>query len=198
MGTLAEKCISSKVAVMNFHFKCDFFEVMEQFIRSLYLSAFQRRELNPNMLLCVTRCTRFLTHLIKHYRGDFKSDQIIRPLLRKMDCVPTFYCQNSFKENLELFFVYFEAKCALIKYQNIDFDDAFQPVIQKILFPPIVTYRNALPQPKLFQSGYDCVLYDFLKEEEDMSYPRLLKEFVDLIVHIVKVLFIHLKKRLNL
>lgn len=106
-----------------------------------------------------------------------------------MDCVPTYYCQNSFKENMELFFVYFEAKCALIKYQNIDFDDSFNPVIQKILFPPIVTYQNALPQPKLFQSGYDCVLYDFLKEEEDMSHPRLLKEFVDLIVHIVKVLF---------
>lgn len=186
VGTLTERCSCFGDDVIKFHYKFDFFNVIEQFIRSLTMWAFNRGDYNKFVFGYVLRANKFLTFLVKHYKGNFKKDKIIRPLLQRLDCVPTYYHKSGFR-NFDFFCVYFEAKCALVRYQNIDFNEAFPILIRKLLFPPIQDYNGALEHLKWLQTSDQCILYGFLKEEESFKDHKLLIEYTNLILHIVEV-----------
>ncbi|XP_066155556.1 nucleoporin Nup188 [Euwallacea fornicatus] len=183
--TLTEKCSCFGVDLMKFHYKFDFFEIIGQFIKSLTMWAVNNGDINKSVSNSLLRATKFLNFLIKHYKGNFNDDRVIKPLLQRLDCVPTYFIKSGFK-SFDFFYVYFEAKCALIRYQNIDFQEAFPLLIQKLLFPSFSDYRTAAAELKLLKSGHECILFRFLKEEESRPRHKLLLEYIHLIIKVLQ------------
>lgn len=186
IGTLLEKCNCFGEDVIKFKYKFNFFQVVEQFIRSLTSWAVSRGSYNKQIFNNVLRSYECLIVVIKHFTNYAETEIIIKPLIQRLDCVPTYFNRKEFR-NYNFFYVYFAANCALVTYQNVEFSEAFPGVIRKLLFPPILDYKNVMEELKLLQTSNECILYGFLKEEESLKSHKLLMEYMELILYILKV-----------
>ncbi|XP_050313935.1 nucleoporin Nup188 [Anthonomus grandis grandis] len=184
IGTLAEKCSCFGFDALKYHYKFNFFELVDQLIKSLTMWAYRKGDFNKLIFDYVIRANKFLTHIVRNYKGNFREDTTIRPLLQRLDCVPTYYNKGAFR-NYEFFKVYFEAKCAMIKCHNIEMNEAFPPEIRKFLFPFVVDYKD-VEKLNLLQTNSDCILYGFLNEEQVMSDHSLALEYVEFIFDILR------------
>ncbi|CAG9765832.1 unnamed protein product [Ceutorhynchus assimilis] len=183
-GTLLEKCNCFGKDMIKYHYRYDFFKIIEQYVISLTSWAFNKGEYNKLIYRNVMRANKFLIYLVKHYRGNFQLDTLIRPLLQRLDCVPTYYSKGGLK-NFDFFCLYFESRCALIIHQNVDFSAAFPILIRKMLFPVISDYKYASTDLERFQSSCDFSLYGFLKEEEGYSDHKLLLNYIECVTYIL-------------
>ncbi|KAH1022918.1 hypothetical protein HUJ04_012231 [Dendroctonus ponderosae] len=190
IGTLLEKCNCFGEDVIKFKYKFNFFCVVEQFIRSLTSWAVSRGNYNNQFFNNVIRSYEFLIVVIKHFTKYAETEIIIKPLIQRLDCVPTYFNRKEFR-NYNFFYVYFAANCALVKYQNVAFSEAFPGVMRKQLFPPILNYKDVIEALKLLQTSDECILYGFLKEEESLKNHKLLLEYMELILYILKKDILH-------
>lgn len=184
-GTLTERCNCYGVDMLKFYYKYNYFQVIEQYMRSLTMWVINTGEYNKFILNCVLKAYTFLSFLIKHYRGNFCDDQDIRPLLKRLDCVPTYYNKGGFR-SYEFFYVFFEVKCSLFIHHNVNFQEAFPLIVRKSMFPSITDYNLSQSDLKIMHTSEDSILYSFLREEERKRDHKLLLKYTEIVLAVLK------------
>ncbi|XP_060516036.1 nucleoporin Nup188 [Cylas formicarius] len=188
--TTAERSSCYGKDVIKFNYKYDLFDMIDQYIISLSNWVLGKACYNKLLLSYVIQGTTFLTHLIKFYQGDFNKETIIKPILHRLDGILTNHSNGSMR-NLELFYAYFEAKCALVMKQNVEFAVAFPQTVKKIIFPTISDYQNGNREMTLIHINTDCILYIYLKDEENTNDHKLLLLYLDLVANILEKNILH-------
>lgn len=188
-GTTVERFVYQGHEFARFFYPFSFFLLMEQFTKSFSTITF---EIGPdwycykNLTELVLIGFKFINHLLKHYKGDYRHDNELRTLVQRLEIVPAQLCKGPVK-NFDFITLYFEVNCTLITHELLDYMEAFPPIQRKTFMPTVVNYNKDNRDALFGQLHNKCLLYKSLKDEEGKDTHSLLIQYLELIFFMVKV-----------
>lgn len=187
-GSRVEKFRYQGMEFTRFIHPFNFFFLLEQFTKSLSVITFEVGKswyCYDNLTELVHIGFKFIIHILKHYKGNYHSDIILKRLIQRLDIIALQFCEGPTK-NFNFIKLFFEISVTLIVHDLSEFSEVFDPIIRRRFFPQVTHYNRSIKKG-LNHMHYESILFSSLKEEESMGDHTLLLEYLKLIQYTVEV-----------